>query len=523
VFYSAKRTNQPCNPNFAKKLVNFAYAEFRTITHVLVDGNGVPILDANNNEIIVLDQNLDYNDLQFYLDGFNTKLKWIKNTCNKPFMIGETGFRSRLSNPSDARMDGDLNAQVSYLQQTFQSTINSGGIGYLWWQAYDVSWGIPADPGQDDFGLFDPDYTSGTIIAKPSATAFKNFDPTQINGSAVVYPTNPNNYTNLISNNGTQFNGTVSNNLGENVADAIVGGWHLQPNTADPSKTDYKYYSQTYSKPDGSFILNSKTPSGSPPIYSETRINAISVSAIFHNHAECYRYDPINGDPPISVCDNINYQLSKQQLTDVVLQNQIFLNGYTNSYTASNNLTFTNSFVDFAVPLGSGATGVPSVFTAGREIAITGDSHISGPYETQFFIDYNSDCNDNVYNQRQANSNTKSKNAKDNDVATASGVEAQATINNIKTIFLNYDNDISNTQALVYPNPVNSGVLHIDCDMGISSASLYNSMGQQVFNQSFTGTIQKNIVNLNNLITGIYTLHINLPNGNKSIHQLIIE
>jgi len=102
VFYSAKRTNQPCNPNFAKKLVNFAYAEFRTITHVLVDGNGVPILDANNNEIIVLDQNLDYNDLQFYLDGFNTKLKWIKNTCNKPFMIGETGFRSRLSNPSDA-------------------------------------------------------------------------------------------------------------------------------------------------------------------------------------------------------------------------------------------------------------------------------------------------------------------------------------------------------------------------------------------------------------------------------------
>jgi hypothetical protein len=222
-------------------------------------------------------------------------------------------------------------------------------------------------------------------------------------------------------------------------------------------------------------------------------------------------------------CDGNNYQLTKQQLTNVDLQNQIFLDGYTNTYSASNNLTFNNSFVDFAVPLGSGATGVPSIFTAGREIAITGDSHVSGPYETQFYIDFNPDCSDNTYNQRQANLGTQNKNSKNKNDATLSGVEAQSIENNIKTIFLNYDNDVSKTQATVYPNPVTVSVLNIDCDLGITGVAIYNTMGQQVFNQSFSANIQKNIVNLTNLISGIYTLHVSLPNGNKSIHQLIIE
>lgn len=488
------------------------YPDFRTISHtdIINDGVNPPY------EQVVLDQNLDYNDLQLYIDGFNTKLKWVKNTCNKPFMIGETGFRSRLSNPSDVRMDGDLSAQVNYLQQTFQSTINSGGIGYLWWQAYDVSWGIPNDPGQDDFGLFDPDYTSGTIIPKPSATAFKNFDPTQITGSAVVYPTSPNHYTNLFAYTGTPFNGTVTNDLGEPVPDAYIEGWKLEPSIKHPTYPDYNFPSQTYSLPNGQFVLYSRTPAPGDLLIT-TQLNTFRVGAVFHNYLYCGSYN--NGNPAM-FCDGNNYLLTKQQLTDVDLQNQIFFDGYTNTYSASNNLTFNNSFVDFAVPLGSGATGVPSIFTAGREIAITGDSHVSGPYETQFYIDFNPDCSDNTYNQRHANSGTQNKNSKTN---TQNNVSSSEVENNIKTIFLNYDNDITNTQATVYPNPLTTGLLNIECDLGISNIVIYNSMGQQVFSQDFGNTIQKNTVNLSKLMGGLYTLHISLPNGNKSIHQLIIQ
>lgn len=75
----------------------------------------------------------------------------------------------------------------------------------------------------------------------------------------------------------------------------------------------------------------------------------------------------------------------------------------------------------------------------------------------------------------------------------------------------------------MYPNPLNTDILNVDCELGITQLSLYNAMSQQVFSQSFDGNIQKNSLNLSTLISGLYTLHIILPNGNKSIHQLIIQ
>lgn len=75
----------------------------------------------------------------------------------------------------------------------------------------------------------------------------------------------------------------------------------------------------------------------------------------------------------------------------------------------------------------------------------------------------------------------------------------------------------------MYPNPITTGLLNIDCDLGITNIVLYNSIGQQVFNQDFSSGIPKNTVNLSKLMGGLYTLHISLPNGNKNIHQLIIE
>jgi hypothetical protein len=500
------------------------YSSYRTISHeeILVDQGGNPVLDQNGLPIkyVVLDQNIDYNNVQRYVESFNMQLKWITNNYNIPFLIGETGFRARRDilppyTTDDNRMDGDLNAQSQFINQTYASTINSGGLGYIWWQAYDVYWNPPYNPGGDDFGLIDPDQTTQSYIPKPAATTFKNFNQYQATGPAVTYPPN---YTNFEAYTGTAFHGTVTNDLGEQVKDAVIGGWHLQPNIQNANNTDYTNYSQTFTLPNGSFVLNSITPDPNGGSILSTQINLIRASAVFHNNLECYRYDPVNGDLPISHCDNITYQLTKQQLTDVTLNNQILFNGYQNNYSASNNLTFNNSFIDLVV--GPQNPQLKSTFIAGREIAITGESHISGPYDNEFYINFNPDCSDNTYSLRQANSNTKNKNYKN---VNTSLVENQVAESKIKTVYLNYDNSITNNAVLVYPNPVNNGNINIQSDIGITNVSLINSMGQHVFNQSVNQILQKNTVNLTNLIGGLYLLHITLPNGNKSIHQLIIE
>lgn len=74
--------------------------------------------------------------------------------------------------------------------------------------------------------------------------------------------------------------------------------------------------------------------------------------------------------------------------------------------------------------------------------------------------------------------------------------------------------DINNLDVTVYPNPVNDAkFIKID-NTSISEVEIYNSIGKLVYKNLIT---QKGIIDMENIIPGVYFLYINNSHGNQTI------
>ena len=120
----------------------------------------------------LLETQIDYYSAHLYprkQNNYNpsyaiNELFWLSKHCSMPFMIQETGFSTHPNDGSSGGW-GSYADQKSFHENMLQNTLNSGSIGYLWWQYMDIDWGMTNN--NRFHGLYD---LSGA--PKPITTAF---------------------------------------------------------------------------------------------------------------------------------------------------------------------------------------------------------------------------------------------------------------------------------------------------------------------------------------------------------------
>ena len=70
----------------------------------------------------------------------------------------------------------------------------------------------------------------------------------------------------------------------------------------------------------------------------------------------------------------------------------------------------------------------------------------------------------------------------------------------------------------IYPNP-SLGLINIESSEPMRSVTVYNSLGKQVFFQSFV----ENNISIDNLSTGIYLIEIRNQNDKTSFNKEIVQ
>ncbi|MFN3943098.1 MAG: cadherin-like beta sandwich domain-containing protein [Flavobacterium sp.] len=103
-----------------------------------------------------------------------------------------------------------------------------------------------------------------------------------------------------------------------------------------------------------------------------------------------------------------------------------------------------------------------------------------------------------------------------------------STGNRFQVLFQNSPLGVSNpegfSQAVVYPNPVNDGMLHIALPTATyQKVSLYNALGQVVYQQNALGTTNLLQVSTQGLANGYYQLQVEDQQGQKYQAKVIIN
>ncbi|MBS4041247.1 MAG: T9SS type A sorting domain-containing protein [Flavobacteriales bacterium] len=103
-----------------------------------------------------------------------------------------------------------------------------------------------------------------------------------------------------------------------------------------------------------------------------------------------------------------------------------------------------------------------------------------------------------------------------------------STGNRFQVVFQNSPLGVSNpegfSQAVVYPNPVNDGMLHIALPTATyQKVSLYNALGQVVYQQNALGTTNLLQVSTQGLANGYYQLQVEDQQGQKYQAKVIIN
>lgn len=245
----------------------------------------------------------DFNNLQDNtFESVRRQIQWISNVMkkiDKPWIIGETGFPGYSLN-SSIQQTGTFIQQKDYAKFVLDEAFSAGACGVAWWQFRDVFWTNPQiqcciDPiltslnpsiqywynYENYFGL-----KSHNGVLKPfvggiglpnTSNVFLNYNVN--NGCSCIYPSN--NYYLTIQNPSYSLTGTVIGVNNIPIKDALVIGWDINSNSN----------SSTFTKSDGSFIIQSNTP------FFEIKIAALghilSNSIYYPVSNKTYKVDPV--------------------------------------------------------------------------------------------------------------------------------------------------------------------------------------------------------------------------------------
>ena len=226
------------------------------------------------------------------LDRIHGHYVWLSNNLRKPFLVGETGFRSM---PGGNGPDGDNEEQKQYALNTLDLTRYYGGSGYSWWNYQDYNW------SEKDrfFGLTFWDKKSHSLVEKPVAGAFRNYNP-DIEPPAFMPPDNyydPFNHGHF-NHDHNHLSGHIQDQDGNPVKDAFIQGW-TGINTGSSGKTFYEVH-YTFSDPNGDFTIIPYDYDPVNPPNNEVIVE-LRVTAPGYSRFKSGWYDNDTGVPPDSV------------------------------------------------------------------------------------------------------------------------------------------------------------------------------------------------------------------------------
>lgn len=215
---------------------------------------GVPEVFSWDPNILDVDF-ISFHPYEYEPEQVRNEIRWYGEHVDKPWIIGETAIPADNDSVPYAE-------QLAFARKTLAQTVACGGMGYSWWQFKDVKWGqFHADymgvmnrEGWTDAGPGLPK-VEGTI--KPTADAFREFDPEADHGSCAELP----NYRNFSAFRTAKLYGKLLDQDRKPINGGIVLGWNEDWTTS--------YY--TISKEDGSFEL-----------YGDFRFHHWMVSATRH-------------------------------------------------------------------------------------------------------------------------------------------------------------------------------------------------------------------------------------------------
>jgi len=430
---------------------------------------------------------------------------WCKNNLSLPWIIGETGFQAN-DLGGQGFIDGSELQQQQYAFETLNDVWKCEGSGYSWWTYQDEffnPWSYAY------FGIITNGEVPNNVREKPVSQVFENF-PAPVPSCNCECPEDPqdphpqhstyfdpfeHSYYAYINNLQSSFtntiSGTVLNEAGDPIKDAvIVGTSYLKPgrSNTDPPYLDSHY---TFSESNGVFHL--------------IPYNYVSVE-----HPELHLYNYIY-DMQISALGS-----ERQARTT----NNVFPDGYMTFPSIEEGTTgetfqlkqpiYNSNYNNIevhasehrdlsALSVLTGANinyepGSSGDITARIEVRIVEESKFSGEvhlFNTPTFLDC--DFLSAFY-----------------DVPHANELKKQESISSDKFIELSFNRDKENINFSVYPNP-NDGIFSVTiCDSGEMNSmyqiKIFNLIGSLIYQTEEDSRLFT--VNLSSLPQGIYTIQV---------------
>lgn len=399
------------------------------------------------------------------------QIKWIANTINKPWILGEIGLSSTY-NDECLPDQGTNEDQRFFAQSTLAFTRDVGGKGYSWWCYKDADYKSCTDNSGESgyYGLWTMGLSSAmspcpTNLAtatnnncrysfeKPAADEFLAFDPLNVNSNGGIVSDadyyNPYNYS-------TVTNGTVVDQDGNPIVNAVVRG----------SNTDWKWFT-TFTRANGTFSLYSDSPI--------VHWNASAICATSDNNPGAQNTFHLNKIPDEKT-------ISRAITSDEYIE-------------AINKLFVLNSSIS-----GNGSTGVTCDMKAGKSLIITpGFTAQKGCHYTAHIGNPNcGSLSSQVFATHPNQQLSDSHNMSDENSLKSGQITANQP-------------DIVGSSSLVLsisPNPSNGEfyILTNDLNRMTKSVSVYNSLGVQILN--FDSEDQNIKIDLKKYGKGMYNIHV---------------
>jgi hypothetical protein len=199
---------------------------------------------------------------------FLRQLRWVSEVMNEPWIIGETGFSAH-PDPEVYFDWGTPQDQKDFAHFSLRSVRDAGGVGYSWWSYSDGN-AAPAENKRLDFmGVIassDPrtdEWPKPHL--KPVSFEFNDFDPfAQGNYDPINddFYYNPYNYSKYkISGRVIKPNDiTIPHQEDDALKDSSILYKSVSNAVIYANSRDWKHFTTTFSKPDGTFELHSDKP-----------------------------------------------------------------------------------------------------------------------------------------------------------------------------------------------------------------------------------------------------------------------
>jgi len=196
------------------------------------------------------------------LERFESKLYWISKNITKPWIVGETGLNTLEECDPLNLASGTVEDQLTFINYSLNKFRAAGASGYSWWSFQDTREQLEGEcPQESCYGLVNrakdtyylnsnKDEVLGTLKHETNSLPFKEFSttsPYKIPFWGKIKKPKDEHYYNIdyLPSHKKAF-GKVVGQDGSPIEDAIITLVNTQ------SKSQYS----TFSKPDGTFCLN---------------------------------------------------------------------------------------------------------------------------------------------------------------------------------------------------------------------------------------------------------------------------